>query len=184
MSFSGGYLRRLEPSYYRGNAIVHWSMTIDRRRSGWLNEMVHLRFRESLLHTMTRYGLLCPSYCLMPDHLHILWMGMSEGSDQLLAASFFRKYFNRVLKTSGFLLMDQAYDHVLKEEERERGAFESLLFYISENPVRAELVAEAEDWSFSGSLAAGYPDFDWRGRKFVERLWAIYLAESSPSGEG
>jgi hypothetical protein len=30
------HLRRLPPEYYRGRAYVHWSMTIDERKTGWL----------------------------------------------------------------------------------------------------------------------------------------------------
>jgi len=37
---------------YRGFASVHWTMTVDHRRTGWLDERFHLQLRELLLHTM------------------------------------------------------------------------------------------------------------------------------------
>ena len=69
--------------------MVHWVMTVDRRATGWLDALRHAQFREALLHTMVRYDLLCPTYCLMPDHAHFIWMGIAPKTDQRGAATFF-----------------------------------------------------------------------------------------------
>ena len=61
---------------------------------------------------------------------------------------------------------EQGYDHVLEEEERGHGAIESLIYYIAENPVRGGLVEHSSDWQYSGNLASGYPDLDWRQNNF------------------
>jgi REP element-mobilizing transposase RayT len=172
-----GRIKRLSPEFYRGYAFVHWSMTMAGRREGWLDADLHRHFREVQLHTLSRYELLCPVYCLMPDHLHFVWFGVSEASDQDRAASFFRRFFNAALKAKGQQLQKQPWDTVLREKGRERGAVVSACFYVAENPVRAGLVPNAAEWPFSGSLAAGYPDFDWRQKDFAERLWTIYAAE-------
>jgi REP element-mobilizing transposase RayT len=87
-----GHLPRLNAAAYRGFAVVHWAMTIRDRRTGWLNAVNHVRLREALLHTAVKYDLLCPVYCLMPDHVHLIWMGLNERSDQLgLRDSFGRR---------------------------------------------------------------------------------------------
>ena len=62
------HLPRLNPEFYRGDAAVHWTLTIFDRQTGWLTESLHLKFRELMLHAAARENLLCPSYCLMPDH--------------------------------------------------------------------------------------------------------------------
>ena len=49
-------LNRLPDSAYQGNACVHWSMTMEERAMGWLDESFHLRFRECLAHAAFRYG--------------------------------------------------------------------------------------------------------------------------------
>ena len=98
-------------------------------------------------------------------------------TDQLRAVSFFRRYFNRALAETGSELQRQAYDHVLREEERERGAVEATLLYVAQNPVRAKLVEEAREWTFSGAMAIGYPDLDWRDEGFEEKIWRIYQME-------
>lgn len=61
------YLRRLAPEAYRGRACVHWTLTVARRRTGWLDARAHALWREVWLHTLTRYRLALPIYCLMPD---------------------------------------------------------------------------------------------------------------------
>jgi len=38
------YLPRLPREYYQGNAVVHWTMSIALRNSGWLDEIFHARF--------------------------------------------------------------------------------------------------------------------------------------------
>lgn len=63
-----------------------------RRATGWLDESFHLHFRELLLHAAAREGLFCPVYVLMPDHLHLLWMGLCTDSEQGNAMKFLRKH--------------------------------------------------------------------------------------------
>jgi hypothetical protein len=55
------YLRRLPDGFYRGRAMVYWTMTIQGRRCGWLTGELHLEFREVLLHTLARFRLYAPS---------------------------------------------------------------------------------------------------------------------------
>ena len=77
-----GRLRRLEPEAYRGDAWVHWVMTIEGRKSGWLSELSHSRIREALVHILARYRLICPIYCLMPDHMHFLFGGLAKDTER------------------------------------------------------------------------------------------------------
>src|SRR5947209_16676086 len=123
------YLRRLPPEYYRGQAYVHWSMTMDDRKTGWLAPIFYYKFREILTHTLFRYGLCCPIYCCMPDHIHLLWIGILDGSDQRNAAKFFRAQLNPILEKLGARFQLQPYDHVLREEERDRSAVKEVIEY-------------------------------------------------------
>ena len=61
------------------------------RKQGWLNGLFYYRFREILTHTAFRYAIACPIFCLMPDHFHMVWMGLSDESDQLLAMNILEK---------------------------------------------------------------------------------------------
>jgi REP element-mobilizing transposase RayT len=170
-----GHLPRLDPEHYRGLATVHWTMTIQDRRTGWLDSGRHAAFREALLHTLVRYEMLCPTYCFMPDHIHLVWMGTALSTDQRLALEFFRRQTNQLL--APFFWQKQAYDHVLREHERERGAFSAVCHYILANPVRAGLAAKWEDYGFSGTCIPGYPDVDPRRDDYWEVYWKVYAKQ-------
>jgi REP element-mobilizing transposase RayT len=167
----------MSAEYYQGLTFVHWNMTIDERRTGWLDQTLHLTFREVLLHTLSRYSLLCPVYCLMPDHMHMLWFGLSPSSDQNKAASFFRTYMTVHLRERNVQFQRQAWDVVLREKDRERDALVKTACYIVQNPIRKDLVAVAEEWPYSGSAFACYPDIDWRQEDYPQRLWRVYDEE-------
>jgi REP element-mobilizing transposase RayT len=179
-----GRMRRLSREHYRGFAFVLWNMTVAQRATGWLTTEFHLRFRELQLHALARHDLMCPAYCLMPDHMHMFWIGLSEGSDQHLAARFFRRHLSALLWRGGVSLQKQAWDVVLSEKERERGAVNATIFYIAENPVRKRLVADARDWAFSGVQVPGYPEMDWRAADFPDRLWSICAKEVERRRDG
>jgi len=188
------YLRRLSPESYRGLAMVHWTLTVADRRTGWLDACAHACWREALLHALARYALAVPVYCLMPDHAHLLLVGLTERSDQQRALSFLRRYTTRMFAADGSESASatgqrvgwqkQAYDHVLREEERRGDAFQTVAHYIVENPVRAGLVEAAEVWRFSGALVAGWPALDWRQRDFWNRWWSIFAAGDNESESG
>ena len=125
------HLRRLPPEYYRGEAHVHWSMAMEDRKTGWLVPIFYYKFRELLTHAIFRYGLCCPIYCCMPDHIHLLLVGLFEGSDQRVAVKYLRKHLNSVLAKLDAQLQLQPYDHVLRDEDLERSAFEDVAEYIA-----------------------------------------------------
>jgi len=133
------------------------------------------KFREILTHTMFRYGLCCPIYCCMPDHIHLLWIGILDGSDQRHAAKFFRSQLNPILGKLGARFQNQAYDHVLPEEEREPTAFEAVVQYIARNPERAGLVPADgfREYKFTGCIVPGYPDLSPWQADYWDVFWRI-----------
>ena len=172
------HLRRLPPEYYRGQAYVHWSMTIQDRETGWLVPAFHYKFREILTHTTFRFGLCCPVYCCMPDHIHLLWAGLREDADQRLAAKYFRKQLNPVLADSGVRLQQQPFDHVLLEDERQRAGFEKLVEYIARNPERKALVGPGRfhEYPYTDCVIPGYPEVSFRQEDFWDHFWRIYFS--------
>ncbi|KLU06849.1 hypothetical protein RISK_001163 [Rhodopirellula islandica] len=163
------HLRRLPREYYQADAIVHWTISTFERERGWLTGVFLYRFRELLTHSLFRYGLACPLFCLMPDHIHMVWMGLCKGSDQLNAMKHFRPRCDETLNRIGFTLQDQAYDHVFSEGERSEPEFRNVCEYIARNPERAGLV-EADGYAsyvFTGCLVPGYPEL----RPFESGYW-------------
>jgi REP element-mobilizing transposase RayT len=176
------HLPRLAPELYRGFAVVQWTVTLERRATGWLDERFHLHFRELLLHAAAREGLFCPVYVLMPDHLHLLWMGLRVDSDQRNAMKFLRKHLAVELARRSptgveFELQKQSHDSVLREKDRMRGAFEKSCFYLLDNPCRRKLADHPRDWPHLGAVVPGYPFLHPLGEDFWESFWKLYLQE-------
>jgi len=172
-------LPRLGREFYQGHAFVLWTHTMEHRATGWLNHAFHLQFRELLVHTCHRYELATPVYVLMPDHIHLVWLGLRKTSDQRLAAAFLRQHIAPHFGSAR--LQDRAHDHVLREDERERGALEAACTYVCHNPERAALAAAWREWPYLGSVAPGYPDLDVRTTDYWPRFWKIYNRMVDPS---
>jgi len=190
-------LPRLERCCYQAFAAVHWTMKVEPPAPGWLTDHFHQDFRTLLLHAGAREQLFCPAYCLMPDHLHLMWLGLSLESDQLNGVKFLRTQLNRLLAGKRienrksavdsrpqpqvkWALQPQAHDHVLDEEERKQNAFAKVCFYILANPVRAELAKHETEWPFSGAIVPGYPDLYPFQEDFWELFWKIYYQHREP----
>ena len=169
------FLPRLAREFYQGDAVVHWTLTVFNHGTGWLNESFHWQFRELLLHAAAREGLFCPVYCLMPDHLHLVWMGLRADSDQKNGMAFLRTHLEPLLAPHRF--QPQAFDRVLREEDRKRNAFAKVCFYILDNPVSGRLVAEPGAWLFCGAVIPGYPKLHPLADGFWKKFWQI-LAEA------
>ena len=172
------YLPRLPREHYQSDAVIHWTMPVAQRGTGWLNESFHARFREIMLHAAAREGLFCPTYCLMPDHIHLVWMGLRRDSDQRNGMKFLREHVGTLLRPHRF--QHQAHDHILREEQRRRNVFATVCFYILDNPRRAKLVTRPKDWSYAGALVPGFPEMYLLEEDFWPLFWKLYHVARAP----
>ena len=131
-----------------------------------------------MLHAAAREQLCCPIYCLMPDHVHLIWMGLSRDSDQRNGMSFLRRHLEPALAPAKF--QPQAHDRVLREEQRRRGAFQGACLYIAENPVRAGLVERADQWRYHGAIIPGYPTLHPLQADYWPKFWKLFLKAREP----
>ncbi|MBL9115282.1 MAG: hypothetical protein JNJ83_09785 [Verrucomicrobiaceae bacterium] len=122
---------------------------------------------------------------MMPDHIHLVWMGTGADSDQRKGMVFLRTYTERLFPP-GYRFQHQAHDHVLRPSEGDEDAFQSACYYIALNPVRKGLVEDWRNWNYSGCLVTGYPKLDPRDTGYWELLWRIYfgMCESSAKRSG
>ena len=172
------YLQRLPREYYQADAGVHWTMPIAMRGTGWLNDAFHAHFREIMLHAADREGLFCPTYCLMPDHIHLVWMGMRRDTDQKNGMKFLREHLGPKLRPHRF--QHQAHDHVMRAEQRKRNAFAKVCFYIIDNARKEGLVEHPREWKFCGAIVPGYPTMHPLEEEFWPKFWKLYSAEFAP----
>jgi putative transposase len=171
-------LPRLHPSAYQSDALVLWTHTTFDRSKLPLTAEFHSTLRELILHTCVREHLLCPAYVLMPDHLHLIFLGTKSDSDQLNATRFFRTHLARALKP--IRLQPQAHDHVFTLEERTRNAFTKTTTYILQNPVRAGCVPTADTWPYTGALLPGYPDTNPFNPSYWPTFWKLFAKHRDP----
>ncbi len=172
------FLKRLPRQHYRGQAYIHWSLTIAGRRTGWLTPAWYYKFRELLAHTTFRYGVTCPIYCCMPDHIHLMWIGLFDGSDQMNAMKYLRRRLNEVLAKVDHALQQQGYDNVLNDDLRVEAKFEQICEYIARNPERRGLVAidRFHAYPFTDCLIPGAPEVHFRDDQFWDTFWRITSA--------
>jgi putative transposase len=112
----------------------------------------------------------------MPDHLHLLWMGLRMTTDQMNAIKFLRVQLEPELG-EGRQWQAQAHDHVLREVERERGALARVCTYILQNPERAALLSEGGKWPYLGCVVPGYPRLDPLDEAFWPLYWRLHIGQ-------
>lgn len=90
------------------------------------------------------------AYCFMPDHVHMLVEGVSERADAkrfIVSAKQFSGYACR-RRCPNRLWQRYGYEHILRSDD---GTL-AVARYIFENPLRAGLAREPQEYAFSGSL--------------------------------
>jgi len=98
-----------------------------------------------------KYGLAVWAYCLMSNHVHFVAVPASEDA---LGRSFrdshqaYSSWLNRRLGESGHLWQGRFFSSVLDDAH-----LWACVRYVERNPVRAGLVARAEDWPWSSAAA-------------------------------
>ena len=107
-------------------------------------------FLELLAEGVQRFGVRLYSYCLMPNHFHLV--AQPEGDDELSAfmqwvtcryACTFRQQTGTV--GHGHVFQRRFWNAPLYDER----AFMTVMRYVEGNPLRAMMVARAEDWEWS-----------------------------------
>jgi putative transposase len=134
-------------------------------------------------------GLEIAGYCLMSNHVHLV--AIPQRLDSLAIAlrrahSEYAQQWNRRNQRSGHLWQNRYYSCVLDT----RG-FWTALRYVERNPVRAGIVAKAEDWAWSSvrehlGLRVNTPLplrlEEWR-ESFTAAEWSAVLEENALEAE-
>jgi len=105
--------------------------------------------REQILRAATDESFAVTAYCFMPDHVHLLVEASSDASNCLrfikcakqLSGFHYREHFGERL------WQRYGYERTLRSQD----ATLAVAKYIVENPVRAGLVENPDDYPFSGS---------------------------------
>lgn len=95
--------------------------------------------------TVTLYA-----WCVMPDHVHCI-LSPTDACDVITFVGQFKNLAQRAAwrcGVAGRFWQVSFWDHFLRQDEQ----LETLVRYVLENPVRAGLAAEPEQYAFCGAI--------------------------------
>jgi putative transposase len=129
----------------------HVTQRGNRRQPTFFRDGDYLRYLQLAAETCANAGVACWGYCLMPNHVHLILTPKDEAGLRKALAPLHWRYTYEVNKREGWTgylwqgrfasyAMDDAY-------------FVQASRYAGLNPVRAGLVARAEDWPWSSVRA-------------------------------
>jgi len=99
----------------------------------------------------SEYGAWPGAYVIMPDHLHVFVRMDPERTSLPAWMKSLKNTLSRTLRATGVAAphwQKGYFDHVM----RSVASYSQKWDYVRENPVRAGLVARAEDWPFTGQI--------------------------------
>ena len=94
---------------------------------------------------INEFGVALGRYVIMPDHVHLFVCGDPEFVLSTWVAGL-KRAISKALGMRGEFWQTTFFDHILRSDESYPAKWE----YVCENPVRAGLVRESEDWRYQG----------------------------------
>ncbi|MGZ8172127.1 MAG: transposase [Methylobacter sp.] len=157
----------------RGNRREHVFFTDDDRNAylSWLQEYC------------SKYGVDILAYCLMTNHIHLVAIPKTAEGLQKVLKPLYMRYAQRINRERGWkghLWQGRFFSSPLED-----AYLWAAVRYVERNPVRAKMVAKAEDYPWSSAVAhcqlkedgllSQKPDW----RKQCEQIsdWSAWLAE-------
>ena len=145
-SSQGGYCYHV---LNRGNA----------RKTVYFKDGDYIAFLNVLKEASEHTPMRLLAYCLMPNHFHLVLQPYHDGdlSNYMawLMTAHIRRYHQHY-HSSGHLWQGRFRDFPIQEDEH----LLTVLRYVERNPLRANLVERAEDWSSAGPVWGGVPLLD------------------------
>jgi len=144
------------------------------RQQVFLDDDDRRRFLDLLERNVVGLGWRCLTYCLMGNHYHLLVAtpqpNLAEGMRNLNGT--YAQCFNKRYERPGHVWQGRYFSQLVQTDRYLR----AVLRYVAMNPVRAGLVARAEQWRWSAhaGLLAGRP------AKVVDQQWLWGMLDSGP----
>jgi putative transposase len=120
------------------------------RRPVLANEPFHDHFVEHMKGKSSA-GIACGEYVVMPDHIH-LFLRIDPHRFQLgKTVGFIKQSLSKPLRSAGIApphWQPGFFDHILRSAD----SYSEKWNYVRENPVRAGLVEDFNDWKYQGQI--------------------------------
>jgi REP element-mobilizing transposase RayT len=137
---------------------------LDNTRQGpsWLRQPEVARVVADALHHGDGKDYELLAYCIMPNHVHIVFSLGEAVQDEMMCLDVnftpfpvtrlmgsIKKYTgrlaNRILHRSGSFWQHESYDHVIRDSVE----LERILWYVLNNPVAAGMTADWTEWKWT-----------------------------------
>jgi putative transposase len=145
------HLRRLERIWIDRPTYFITTCTFKRRPILASNEVARI-LADEWCDAHDRHGWMIGRYVIMPDHVHFFCRAELDAKKLLVFMrawkQWTRKQIARELNFSGAVWQEQFFDHVLRSSE----SYSQKWDYVRQNPVRAGLVASADEWQWQGEV--------------------------------
>jgi putative transposase len=129
----------------------HVTQRGNRRERTFFEDGDYALYLDLLAQAAARHGVEVWSYCLMPNHVHIVAVPRDEDALGRTFRDVHRRYtgfVNTRMRVTGHLWQGR-FSSVAMDEAHLIAA----LRYVALNPVRARLVARAQDWPWASTRA-------------------------------
>jgi len=129
----------------------HVTQRGNRRQQTFFEDGDYALYRDLLAQAAERAGVQVWSYCLMPNHVHVIVVPADADGLRRTFADAHRRYtgfINARQRWTGHLWQGR-FGAVAMDEAHLAAAVR----YVALNPVRARLVARAQDWRWSSTAA-------------------------------
>jgi REP element-mobilizing transposase RayT len=132
-----------------------WDVALATSRQGprWLADSCIAALIAESLHYRDGQVYTLYAFCVMPNHVHLICTPLekADGTYHSLTAilhslkRYTAREANRILGRQGTFWQQESYDHVVRDE----GEFERIVLYVLNNPVKAGLASNWEEWPWS-----------------------------------
>jgi putative transposase len=119
------------------------------RKKFLASDRIHAAFIAFAIHAYSERNIVVGRYVIMPDHIHLFRRGPDDFQLGRWIALLKQNLGKQIAPARTSPLWQRGFfDHVLRSDE----SYAQKWNYVRQNPVRAGLVENADDWPYSGEL--------------------------------
>jgi len=144
-------LSKDDPTIKEKKIFKKYDELLDKNEDGikYLSDEKIANINRDKLHSLDSsvYKLIC--YCIMPNHIHLVFRLMSETQSvsdimKMIKGATAREC-NKLLKRTGKFWQVESFDRLI----RDANEMYNIINYVLNNPVKAGLVNKPDDWEYS-----------------------------------
>ena len=163
----------------------HVTQRGNRKQEVFFSEADYAAYRALVAEACAASGVRCLAWCLMPNHVHLILLPQTEDGLRAALADAHRRYSRRINAAhgwTGYLFQGRFASYPMDDAH-----LMTAIRYVELNPVKAKLVARAEDWPWSSARAhvSGESDglTDLSGLAELHRNWRAMLRHGLEAGD-